>query len=914
MGRVFRGGRRHPLGGSAVAEMSGWPFKRVLRPGATRSSDAELREEIELYLELRTEELVRKGHDPAGARRIAEERFGDVARIEAEARRAGGRGRREEGRPTMETLRQDVGYALRTFRRNPLFFVVGALTLALAVAGNTAVFSVLDAAVLEALPFPEADRLVFIDGYHLADGERAIRYASVPEFRDWRERSRTVSPMVAVDPNGLTLSGEGEAERITGELVSRGFFALMGGQAALGRTFTPEEAETPDGAQLVVLSDGLWQRRFAGDPSIVGRAIQLNDRPVTVLGVMPPGFRGVSPDVDAWLPIGMMSLVGSAEALDSRGTRFLGVIGRLAPGVDLARAQEDLDAVARELQAEYPDTHADRWARVQSFRDEYLGTTGGLLWILVGAGLLLLLIASANVANLLLVRAHARVRELALRRAVGADGGRVVGQLLTESLVLAAAGGAVGLGLAWLAIRGIVPSIPEGVLPDFVTPELSLRVFVFSFAVVGLAGLVAGTVPAASGARADLAGALRTGGRGATGRRTSAQRGFVVAQVGLALLLLFGAGLLTRSFRAQLAVDPGMDMRGMHVFRVQPPRDRYPDAASLRVFTHELVRRLETVPGVSAASASSDFPFRGRSSGSYIVRPEDPEHLIRYHRHSVSPGYLEKLGVRVLRGRGIEEQDGADARGVAVVTQALVDRVFPDDPSGVGRTIAIGNPRDPDNLVEIVGVVENVRYRDLTQDMMAEANSPDVFFSLDQIPSRTLEVSFRVRGDLAGALPAIRSAVAGLDPAIPIFAIDSLEHAWRGLTATPRFAAFLMGLFSLLAVVLSGVGIYGVLAFSVGQRTPEIALRRALGARAGEVAGSVITSSLRLVGVGLVLGGAGAALGSRVLRRFLFQVAPTDPMTFGAVVATMLAVAVVAAALPAWRAAHKSPAEALNAE
>jgi len=243
-----------------------------------------------------------------------------------------------------------------------------------------------------------------------------------------------------------------------------------------------------------------------------------------------------------------------------------------------------------------------------------------------------------------------------------------------------------------------------------------------------------------------------------------------------------------------------------------------------------------------------------------------------------------------------------------------VDRVFPDDPSGVGRTIAIGDPRDPDNLVEIVGVVANVRYRDLTQDMMAEANSPDLFFSMDQIPSRTLEVSFRVRRDLASVLPSVRSAVAGIDPAIPIFAMDSLEHAYRSLTATPRFAAFLMGLFSLLALVLSGVGIYGVLAFSVGQRTPEIALRRALGARAGAVAGSVIASALRLVGLGLVLGGVAAALGSGVLRRFLFGVAPTDPVTFGGVLATMVAVAVVAAALPAWRAARKSPVEALNAE
>jgi len=893
--------------------VAGWPFRRVLRPGAVRSDEAERREEIELYLELRTEELVREGHAPEEARRIAEARFGDVDRIEDEMRREARRAR-EGGRTMMENVRQDVAYALRSYRRSPLFLVVASLTLALTVAGNTAIFSVLDAAVLRALPFPDADRLVFVNGYHLTNGERAIRMASVPEFRDWRERARSISPMVAVDPNGLTLSGEGDAERITGELVSRGFFELLDGEAALGRTFTPEEAETAEGYPLAVLSDGLWRRRFGADAGVVGRTLQLNDRPVTVLGVMPPDFRGINPDVDAWLPLGMISLVASADYLEDRGTRFLGVVGRLAPAADVERAQDELDAIARDLQAEHPNVNADRWAEVQSFRDGYLGTTGRLLWILVAAGLFLLLIAAANVANLLLVRAHARSRELMVRRAIGADGGRVARQLLTESLVLAGVGGVGGLGLAWVAVRAIVPLIPDGVLPDFAVPGLSLRVFLFSAAVVGLAGTIAGMVPAASSARADLAGQLRGGGRGVTGRGATAQKGFVVVQVGLALLLLVGAGLLTRSFRAQLAVDPGLDMRGVHVFRVQAPRERYPDVGSLRAFTREVVLRVGAVPGVTSVSASSDFPFRGRSSGAIMVRPDDPEQYIRYHRHSVTPGYFESLGVELLRGRTLEEQDAADARGVVVVTQALVDRVFPDDPSGVGRTIAIGDPANPDNLAEIVGVVGNVRYRSLTQSMMDGPNSPDVFFSIEQMPSRTLEVSFRTEAGLASVLPGVRGAVAAVDPAIPLFAIDSLEHAYESLTTTPRFAAFLMGLFSLMALVLSGVGLYGVLAFSVGERTPEIALRRALGAGAGEVAGSVVAGALRLALVGLVLGSVGAWYGTRALRALLFQVRPTDPVTFAGVATAMLAVAALAAAVPAWRATRKSPAEALNAE
>lgn len=888
----------------------------MLRPGATRSAEEEHRDEIDLYLELRAEELEAEGLTPEEARRVARERFGDVEKIQRELRREARRAQgRDVGRRMMGNLRQDIGYALRSFRRSPVFFAVAALTLALAAGGNTAIFSVLDAAVLRALPFPDADDLVFVNGVHRANGEVAVRMASVPEFRDWRERARTIDPMVAVDPNTLTLSGDGDAERILGEMVSRGFFQLLGGEAALGRTFTEDEAEVPDGSPLVVLSDDFWRRRFGADPGIVGRTLLLNDRPFTVLGVMEPGFRGVSSDVDVWLPLGMLSLAyGSSSTLDDRGFRFLGVVGRLAPGTDTARAQDELDAIARDLQSEFPGSQTDRWAQVRTFREGFLGNTGRLLWILVAAGGLLLIIAAANVANLLLVRAHARHRELVVRRAMGARGRRVAGQMLTESMVLATVGGLAGLALAWLAIRGIVPMIPSGVLPDYAAPALSGRVFVFSFGLVAVAGILAGVVPAASSARSDLATALRAGGRGMAGGRARAQRVFVVAQVGLALVLLVGAGLMARSFEAQLSVDPGVRMDGVSVFRVSLPRDRYPDAEALRTFRQELLGRLVEVPGVSAVAASSDFPFRGRSSGAIMARPDDPETLIRFHRHSVTPGYFENLGIRLLRGRTLEEHDGSGARGVVVVTQALIDRVFPDAADGVGRTLAFGPPSNPDNLAEIVGVIDNVRYRDLTQDMMADANSPDVFFAMDQVPARTLEVSFRSRDELSAVLPQVRQVMASLDPTIPLFEAQTMEAAYRSLTATPRFAAVLMGLFSGLALLLAAVGIYGVLAFTVGERTPEIALRRALGAGAGDVARSVVASAVRLSGTGLVLGAAAAWFGSRVLQTFLFQVEPTDPLTFGSVVAVMLLVAVSAAILPAWRAVRRSPSEALRAD
>ncbi len=897
--------------------MAGWPFRRTPPPGALRgSTDDDIREELQLYLELRTEELVGEGWSPEEARREALARFGDPRDVARRTRRETGRTTRDDGGRwlNMGQLVQDLRYALRTFRRNPGFTAMAVLTLAIALAGNTAIFSVLDSAVLRALPFPDADRLVFVNGYQLQDGQQAVRMASIPEFRDWKERSRAIDPMVAVDLSGVTLAAGGQAERLSAEMVGEGYFALLGGTALIGRTFTQEEYATPDGYPVVVLSHALWQRSFGGDPSVIGRTLDLNEHTVGVIGVMSADFVGVNLDVDLWFPMGMISLVAPVQLLESRGSRFLPVVGRLAPGVDLERAQAEMDAIATDLQALHPDENQDRFAQVQSFREGFLGTTGSLLWVLFGAGALLLVIASANVANLLLVRANARTLELVVRRAVGAQSGRVATQLLTESLVLAGLGGAVGLVLATLGLRALAPLIPPSVLPGYAEVAMSPRAFGFTLLVLTAVGLFAGLVPAVASARRDVATALRAGNRAVRGGRGRAQQVFVVTQVGLALLLLVGAGLLTRSFRAQLTVDPGLEMDGVWAFRLQPPRERYPDAASLRRLTEELIARVGALPGVGSVAVSSDFPFRGGSSGAYIAREDDPQTRIRYHRHSVSPGYFRNLGVELLDGRFLEDSDDETSRGVAIVTQAFVDRVFPEGSGGVGRSIWVGNPADPDNLAEIVGVVENVRYRNLTQSMLEEQNSPDVFFSIRQIPSRNLEVSFRVAGAAPAVATALRETVRALDPGVPLFSLASLRELYRAQTATPRLAAFLMGLFSVLALSLACVGIYGVLAFTVGQRGPEIALRRALGARAGDVARSVVFDGVRLATAGMLVGGGAALLGGRVLRSLLFEVEATDVATFTVVSTAMLVVAIAAAAVPAWRASRKAPADVLGAE
>lgn len=897
--------------------MSRWPFLRSLRPGQVRSDAAEdIHEEIELYLDLRAAELEEQGMNPVEARRLAQERFGDPKRIERELRRQAKRRDMRQGTTmTMGGIGRDLGYAARSFRMNPGFFGVAVITLALALGGNTAIFSVVDAALLQALPFEDHEELVFVNGYHLVDGEVSIRGASFPEFRDWRERTRSLSSLVAVDGTTLTLTGDGEAEQLSAEVVTEGYFALLGGSPERGRTFLAEEHGEPGAHPVAVISDGLWERRFGRDEGVVGRDLVVNDRPLTIIGVMPPTFGGTNLTTDVWVPASMISLVSDPGILDARGSRFLTVIGRLAPGSDIASAQTELDVVARDLQASFPEAHEDRFAQVETFRDGYLGSTGGLLWILMGAGGVLLLIAAANVANLLLVRSHGRAREFVLRRALGAESSRIASQLLTESVLLALVGGVAGMTVAVWALSVLGPMIPAGVLPGYVEPALSRTAFVFSLVALTFVGLTTGLVPAVASARIDLAGQLREGGRAGMGsgrRGPSAQQVFVVAQVALALVLMVGAGLLTRSVRAQLAVDTGAEIEGVQAMRIVLPNSRYDSNEVIWSFAGELERRLDALPGVVVASLASDLPFRGGSSASYILKEgSGPEERIRFHRHFVTPSYFRTLGVELVEGRYLTDDDVDGAAGVIVITESMARRVYPGE-SAVGRIMWL----DPAGTrsAEIVGVVEDVRYRDVTTSLMADANSPDVFFSYWQIPSRGIEVAVRAQGDAETVGPAMRGVVAELDSDLPIFGLEPLGVAWRAQTATPRFAAFLMSLFSGLAAILACVGIYGVLAFAVGQRSQEIAIRRAIGASGGSVARAVVVDGLKLAMIGLFLGGAGALAGSRVLERFLFGVETTDPVTFLTVSGGMITVAVVAALLPALRATRRDPADALKAE
>jgi len=886
-------------------------YDRSLAPGQVQSDELHnIREELELYLEMRTEELIGNGHGPEEARRLAEEAFGDAPRIEDDLRRqARHRNGKQGTMMTMSGLKQDLAYALRTFRRSPGFTLTAVLTLALALGGNTAIFSVVDGALLQAMPFEDSDELVYVNGYHLTNGEIAIRGASFPEFRDWRERARGVSPMAAIAGGGMAVTGDGGAESLSLEIVTEDYFDVLRVSPALGRAFTAQEHSEPGAFAVALLSHALWERRYGAAPDILGRDIVLDDLPYTVIGVMPEGFGGTALNTDLWIPDAMIGV----NALEARGGRFLSVIGRLT--TDAPSAQRELDVIARDLQVEYPEAHEDRFAQVQGFKNAYLDTTGPLLWILLGAGGVLLLIAAANVANLLLVRAHGRTREIVLRRALGAESRRVAGQLFTESMVLALMGGIAGLGVAYVGLGVLGPMIPQGVLPGYVQVELSTTTFGFSLAILALVGVVMGLVPAAASARLDIATTLREGGRSAGGsfRRFRAQHLFVVAQVALALVLTVGAGLLTRSFRAEMGVDTGSAIENVVAMRVSLPSGRYPDAESRRQFANEIERLVGELPGVTSASISSDLPFRGGSSGAYVFKQDALDERIRYHRHLVAPGYLETLGVELSAGRFISDGDLDGSAGVGVITEAMVRRLFPDE-NPIGQTMYLRPGGDPDMGFEIVGVIKDMRFRDLRTSLMAEGNSPDIFFPYAQIPTSNIEVAVRVQGEPASYVSLLREVAAQMDGDLPVFQIQPLIDGYRAQTATPRFAAFLMSLFSSLAVVLACVGIYGVLSFAVGQRSQEIAIRRAIGATAGGVAKRVVADGLKLVSVGLVVGGVGAAMGSRVLTSFLFEVQATDPLTFVMVGLGMVVVAVLAAVIPAVRASRRDPAEILGAE
>ena len=800
----------------------------------------------------------------------------------------------------------DVRLALRSLQSRPGFSAVVIATLALGIGTTTAMFSLLDAALLRSLPFEQPDRLMFLWG--ISGPERSIRGASVPEVADWRSLNRTLSGVSVWDPISLNLRTERGPLRLQAERVNAGYFELLGTGAALGRTFSAEEDRVPDAAPVVVVSHAFWKSRLGSDPAVVGRTISLNERPLSVIGVMPEGFGGLSFATELWVPVAMLSVDNPVGLLSSRNTRWLGAVGRLRDGVTRADAQRDLEGVASRLAEQFPESNRDRSVALFSLKENYLGTTAGLFTSLFKAVLLVLLIACVNVMSLQLVRANAREREIALRLALGGGGWPLARQLLTEGLVLAGLGGIAGILVAHWSIRLIAPLAPAGVLPPYAQLGVDGRVLLFSLGITLLCGVACGLTPLFRKNRSDLAGALREGARAASSglgrlRRPGLQQGFVIVEVALALMLLVGAGLMLRSLRARLAVSPGFEAAGVSAARVSLPRARY--AAEARSeFAERLAERLAALPGVAAATVATDLPLRGLSSASTLQVDQPGAEPIRYYRHSVTPGYFATLGIPIVAGRGLRAEDRADRQRVAVVSQAMARR-FWGGTNAIGHRFQLGDASGPEVL--IVGIAGSARFRDLTTDLNASSSEPDVYYPISQRPDADLEIAVRSRSGAGFPADRLQEEVATLDGSLPLFAVQPLERALQQQNAAPRFGSLLLSAFSALALLLAAIGIYGVIAFVVGLSTREIAIRLALGADRAKVQRVVVGNGMVLVGLGVAVGVVGARLGGRVLESQLYGISASDPVTLGGVTVAVLLMALLASWLPARRAAAIQP-------
>ena len=801
----------------------------------------------------------------------------------------------------METLIQDVRYAARSLRRSPGFTLIAMLTLALGIGANTAIFSVVNGVLLRPLAYSNPDRLVMIWGHHEGIGHEA---ASLPDFLDWREQGTAFEGMAAVANTRFDVTGDGEPERIEAALTTANFFHVLGVTPALGRAFNPDE-ETSGRDRVVVLSHGFWERRFGSRADVVGRTITLSGLPYTVVGIAPAGFKFGNPS-DLWAPL-------RTDTTRGRRADFLAVVGRLGPGTTLDQAQAQMTTIGRALEAQYPESNTGWSPELVSLKEQIVGGIRPALLIFMGAVGLVLLIACANVANLMLMRAAAREREMAIRAALGAGRKRIVRQMLTESLVISLLGGALGLLLAAWGMSAL-GAAQTGSIPRLEESGVDGRVLLFTLLLSIVTGLLFGLAPALRLVRGKTQASLREGARGASGGIGVHQlRGaLVLAEVALALVLLVGAGLLIRSFDRLSQVNPGFDSHAVISAQVVLPRVRYAESASQLAFFDQLLQSARAMPGVESAALASDAPLSG--GGNYLSfevagRPQPSSSAVQDAEVLVTgPDYFRTLRIPLRSGRVFATQDDARATKVAVINGAMARRYWPGgDP--IGARITLGDPADSASWRTVVGVVGDVRQNALNDDPY-----PQLFLPLAQTPQRSMLLLARTTGDPAALAAPIRRAVVSLDSDLPVSDVRTLDDRLQQSIAQPRVSMLLLGLFALMALVLAAVGIYGVLSYTVTQRTRELGIRMALGAESNSVLKMVISQAMAPAIVGVLVGLAGAWGATRLMSTLLFGVSATDPLTFAAVALFLLAVALVASWVPARRATRVDPLVALRAE
>ncbi|MGH9745395.1 MAG: ABC transporter permease [Candidatus Acidiferrales bacterium] len=823
----------------------------------------------------------------------------------------------------MSSFLQDLRYATRMLAKTPGFTAVAILTLALGIGANVAAFSVVRAVLLRPLPYPQPGQLVRVFDDLRASNVRDVGM-SQPELEDLQNRSDVFADISAVWPISANLTGGDRPERVEVVATNTNYFTLLGANAQLGRIYTKQET-VPGFIEAAVISDGFWRREFGADPHAIGRKIRLDGDLYTIVGVMPPDFRHpgrtLQTDVDLWIAAGYAA--NPFPTPPQRAIRmFPGAIGRLKPGLSAQAAQAKLDTFAANLSREYPGDYpaAASWApRVLSIQDDLVGGVRAELFVLFGAVGCVLLIACVNIANLLLARGAGRQREIAIRLALGASRGRLIGQLLTESVLLAAVSGVIAL-VTVVALKNSLLALAPADLPRLNEVSIGGGVLLFAFFVSMLTGVVFGLVPALQAASPNQIVSLREGSRGSgsSKKHTRVSRFLVASEIALSLILLIGAGLLLRSFWQLLQVKPGFNPSSVVTAQIWMPVPNDPSADPYRppekrsAFYRELLRRVEAIPGVQQAAIGSggSLPMtRGRNSRPFVIegRPADAERIPLAEFAAVTPEYFRTLEIPLISGRNFTDSDGVGSQRVVLVDATLAQRYWPnEDPIGKQIKFGQGNPQQaPWNT--IVGVVAPIKSDGFDAPVM-----PHVYLSLLQNPGVTAAIYLRTGADPGTLGDLIRHEVQSVDPGIPVFAVRTMNEVVARSLADRRFALVVLGVFAGVALLLASIGIYGVMAYTFSQRTHEIGVRVALGAQRGDILRMALGEGMILVAIGLGAGLIGAAIVTRFLRSMLFSITPTDPITFGSIAALLAAVALLACFIPARRATEVDPLVALR--
>ena len=816
-------------------------------------------------------------------------------------------------RTSLETAAQDIRYALRTLRSSPGFTAVAVTMLALGIGANTAIFSAVSAVLLRPLPFPEPGRLVFLWENFTAGGGPPRAEVSPGDYASWSARNRSFTGVAGYAINNYNLTGSGEPGKFTGVRTTGNLFAVLGTQPLLGRALM-EADDRPDAPPVVVIDERAWRARFAADPAVVGRTIRLNGLPHTVVGVVPADFRFPDKNASLWVPAKFTPV-----ELELRSGYFMYAVARLKPGVTVAQAQADMTALARQLGREFPQSNGRTGVTVAALHEHLTRDIRPTMALLLAAVGVVLLIAGANLANLLLTRGTIRIREVAVRQALGATYARVTRQLLTENAVLAALGGGLGVALAAPLLRYLARLTPTG-LPDSTAPALDVRVLLFTAGITMVMVLGFGAAPAFAAARVDLERAIRTGGgRGATGRGRL-RNALVVAELTLTVVLLVAAGLLLRSYANVLAVDPGFNPHNLLVVETSLPPSKYEQGDRRNAFYSAVTDRVTAIPGVTAAGFANFPPLVFKGGRAFIGAEGEPPpasgHLARYMAldRAATPGYLAALGVPIVRGRDFEARDAQSGVPVVIVNRTLADRRWPNqDP--IGRRIKFGPSNVPGLWLTVVGVAGDIRETAL--DSRVE---PEVYLPSNQgggfVPPFLWPQHLVVRttGDPRAFAAAVRSAVWSVDPEQAAANIRTMDDIFDAELQNRNTQLTLVAAFAVLAFVMAAIGLYGVLAYTVAQRVRDIGVRVALGAGRGTVVAETLRSALGLAAVGIALGLAVAVGVSRALQSWLFEVGPLDASTFAATAALLALMAVAASAIPAARGASVDPVRVLRAE